>query len=538
MNIIEDNKQKLELYRTKPPHASYISGLIDGDGTIFIRKIKDGYQSGISLTQSRTNILQILQYHYGGTIIKPSEHQINTNDMFNEYGYYDINNKRNSYNLIIRSNEYEYLLNDIYKTIILKVEQINYLKEFEQYVNKPDKIEEKENLFKLCSDKNETKLNEMYDISRLNIEYIQGLFDAEGHIFLSYKKTDDNKPKFTKAVYMKITQKNHPEILPKIQEFLGFGKVSDYNYYVDTFDDCLKLTVLLKDGLIIKYNQICAFEKYLHTELSKSEKYTDELHAKRESLYKIINKEKHQIEVYEESDYYITDKNNTNMNNNLKEGLLLKIENKNKICEEEKKIKQMEFYQKKSESMKGENHYFYNKHFTDDHKSKISMTNSKVKRGDKYTDPVLKEIFQLKGTMLQKDVAEKYDSTRETIRRIWAEEMLPTDHPNYGKLKVKPIDNEHGKTSAQKTSDTKKTLDNVVYLEIISWKKKKLNGEKLNGKIISSTKLAEHLSEKHNQKVTNDIVKNIWLGKTKLHEFNFPVDSEICFSEYLEIIGK
>jgi len=538
MNIIEDNKQKLELYKTKPPHSSYISGLIDGDGTIFIRKIKDGYQSGISLTQSRTNILQILQYHYEGTIIKPSEHQINTNDIFNEYCYYDINNKRNSYNLIIRSNEYEYLLNDIYKTIILKVEQINYLKEFEQYVNKPDKIEEKENLYKLCSEKNETKLNETYDISRLNIEYIQGLFDAEGHLFLSYKKTDDNKPKFTKAVYMKITQKNHPEILPKIQEFLGFGKVSDYNYYVDTFEDCLKLTVLLKDGLIIKYNQICAFEQYLHTELSKSEKYTDELHIKREELYKIINKEKHQIEVYEESDYYITDNNNTNMNNNLKEGLLLKMENKNKICEQEKQIKQMEFYQKKSESMKGENHYFYNKHFTDDHKSKISMTNSKVKRGDKYTDDVLKEIFQLKGTMLQKDVAEKYDCTREIIRRIWIEEMLPTDHPNYGKLKVKPIEDENSKTSAQKTSDTKKTLDNVVYLEIISWKKKKLNGEKLNGKIISSTKLAEHLSEKYNQKVTNDIVKNIWLGKTKLHEFNFPGDSEICYSEYLEIIGK
>ena len=41
MNIIEDNKQKLELYKTKPLHPSYISGLIDGDGTIFIRKIKE-----------------------------------------------------------------------------------------------------------------------------------------------------------------------------------------------------------------------------------------------------------------------------------------------------------------------------------------------------------------------------------------------------------------------------------------------------------------------------------------------------------------
>ena len=73
MNIIEDNKNKIHKYSLSPPNPSYIAGLIDGDGTIFIRKIKNGYQSGILLTQSRTNILQILRYHYGGTIVKPTE---------------------------------------------------------------------------------------------------------------------------------------------------------------------------------------------------------------------------------------------------------------------------------------------------------------------------------------------------------------------------------------------------------------------------------------------------------------------------------
>jgi filamentous hemagglutinin family protein len=61
MNIINDNKNKLIQYELNPPNPSYIAGFIDGDGTIFIRKINDGYQSGISLSQSRTNILQILQ---------------------------------------------------------------------------------------------------------------------------------------------------------------------------------------------------------------------------------------------------------------------------------------------------------------------------------------------------------------------------------------------------------------------------------------------------------------------------------------------
>jgi hypothetical protein len=67
-NIEEDNKQKMEKYKFHSPHASYIAGLIDGDGCIFIRKIKDGFQSGISITQVRTNILQILMYHFGGSI--------------------------------------------------------------------------------------------------------------------------------------------------------------------------------------------------------------------------------------------------------------------------------------------------------------------------------------------------------------------------------------------------------------------------------------------------------------------------------------
>ena len=39
-------------------------------------------------------------------------------------------------------------------------------------------------------------------------------------------------------------------------------------------------------------------------------------------------------------------------------------------------------------------------------------------------------------------------------------------------------------------------------------------------------------------KSSNDIIKNTWSGKTKLHEFNFPEDSEITYEKYLELIGK
>jgi hypothetical protein len=63
-----DNITHIERFKKSPPHPSYIAGMIDGDGCIFIRKITHGYQSGISITQCRTNVLQVIRYHYGGSI--------------------------------------------------------------------------------------------------------------------------------------------------------------------------------------------------------------------------------------------------------------------------------------------------------------------------------------------------------------------------------------------------------------------------------------------------------------------------------------
>ena len=120
----------------------------------------------------------------------------------------------------------------------MKKDQINLLVDFEKLVNKVN-CEEKEELCNKCLELNKIKKNN-YEYSNLNIEYIQGIFDAEGHIYVSYKKIN-NQIKFSNGVYMKITQKNHPEIIKEIHKFLGFGKISEYIYYVDTFEDCLKL---------------------------------------------------------------------------------------------------------------------------------------------------------------------------------------------------------------------------------------------------------------------------------------------------------
>ena len=518
MNIIEDNLLKLNKLKNIKLNLSYIAGLIDGDGTIFIRKIKDGFQSGISLTQSRTNILQIIQYHYGGTIVSPSE--ILIEDIFNEDGFYDKNNRRNSYTLFIRSNEYNFILNDIYKHIILKQTQIHALMEFSKIVNKQNMNEEKEKLYQICKETNLTKENETYDISRLNIDYIKGLFDAEGHIFLSYKKIN-NEIRFTKGVYMKITQKNHPKIIDEIHKFLNFGKKSNYNYYVDTFEDCLKLIDLLKDNLIIKENQINAFETYLKTRLDKSEKYCNETHIKRLDLYKIINMEKHQIEIYCE-----------------------KLENKKGYEQNlinEKELKKQEFYLAKSESMKGENHHFYGQKLSNEHALNISIATTNAKRANNpnLTNEKIREIYNLKDTMMQKDVVEKYDMNREMIRRIWNRQIIPTDDPDFLIKKTELVSkvslSKDDLTFEQKTSLGKRSLNIDEIIEILQWKFKKNNGEKLNEKSISAPKLCEYLSKLWNKKVSVDTIKNLWIGRTKIFEFEF-IDKNMSYQEYLEII--
>jgi hypothetical protein len=528
MNIKEDNIQKLLKYKSNPPNPSYIAGFIDGDGTIFIRKIKDGYQSGISITQSRTNILQILQYHFGGTIIKPSS--LNTENIFNEDGYYDKNNKRNSYTLTIRSNEYKYLLNYICDKFILKEDQINSLLKFEKIVNKIELKEEKENLCNICLNINKNKKLINYDYSKLNIEYIQGIFDAEGHVNIGFRRDENNKIKFSKGIYMKITQKNHPEIIKEIQKFLGFGKSSDYIYYVDNFEDCLKLIKLIKDGLIVKYNQVIAFEEYINSRLEKSEKYNEEIHIKREKIYKIINMEKHQIEIYNEAD------NKEGYNKKV----LLDLEKQNIEKEEKKK----EFYIKKAESMTGLNNPNYGQHLSNEHALNISIGTTIAKRSNNpnLTNDKIREIYDLKDKIMQKDVAEKYGMNREIIRRIWNRLIIPTDDPDFLIKKTELVSKENSLSSdnltfEQKTSLGKRSLSTIQYVEIILWKIKKNNGELLNDKKIFSTTLADYLTKIWNTKVTNDMIKNIWSGKTKLFDFEFN-NSEISYEKYLEVVSK
>jgi hypothetical protein len=203
----------------------------------------------------------------------------------------------------------------------------------------------------------------------------------------------------------------------------------------------------------------------------------------------------------------------------------------------EKKKEQTKLIQ--SLSKMGINNPNYGKKMSDEHVCKISIESSKTKRAKNpnLTNEKIHEIYKLKDKIMQKDVAEKYNMNREMIRRIWNRELLPTDDPEFetNVLNKKTTKNIDHSTS---TSLGKRSLTTPQYIEIIMWKQKHNNSELLDGKKITSTKLAIALSEKMKTKITNDIIKNIWNGRTKLFESEFEGNETMSYQNYQTIIGN
>jgi hypothetical protein len=166
-----DNLTQLARFKSLPPHPAYIAGLIDGDGCIFIRKIANGYQSGITITQCRSNILQVIRYHFGGSITTSINRNDKVEDMLNETGeFYHKHNRRNQYNLMLRSNEYKLLLDYIRFSFIIKQPQIECLNEFYKLTDIPNMDDSKEALYQKCKTYNKNKIMDKTHLVRISIE--------------------------------------------------------------------------------------------------------------------------------------------------------------------------------------------------------------------------------------------------------------------------------------------------------------------------------------------------------------------------------
>ena len=389
LTIEEDNLEKLLRFKTSPPHPSYIAGFIDGDGCIFVRKIADGFQSGFTITQCRTNILQILRYHFGGSITSSINRNNKIENLMDETNeYFHKHNVRNQYNLLIRSNEYQILLEYLQNSFIIKEKQYKYLHEFNKFIHLPNKTCEKEKLHDLCLKYNKKCKLDENNLSRLNIEYISGLFDAEGCVFIGNNK----------RIKITIAQKNHPEILNSIQQFLHYGKIEgNIKFEVRKKSNCLNFIQLVKPFIIVKYNQILALETFLTT--------TDI--SIKEQMYKICNEEKHKIENF-------TDLNQSEKGKNAFLEIVKVRELKKKLCGQ---IKMQQFYKEKSEKMTGDGNHNFAKTFTEQHKKKMSLSIRDSKNG--VSDEIIKNVREMiQSGHKNMDIQNLLNLPRHTITRI------------------------------------------------------------------------------------------------------------------------
>jgi len=494
--ISEDNQIHLQRFKTNPPHPSYIAGFIDGDGCIFIRKISDGFQSGITITQCRTNILHVIRYHFGGSITTTANRNNKKINIMNEQNYYDKHTQRNQYNLLIRSNDYSLLLKYIKNNMVIKNGQINCLNQFLQLVNLQNKSEEKEELYMKCSEYNKQKISNNINFGNITIEYIAGLFDAEGCFYICLKK-------FSKS-YISITQKNNPLVLVYISEFLGFGNIDCENKFkIYKQCDCLKFIQLVKEYLIVKYNQAEAFEIFLKT--------SDTII--KEQMYIICNKEKHEIEIF-------TD---LNQNENGKEGYLetLRLRSlKEQICKE---IHFKQVYRVKSEKMKGEGNHNFGKSFSEETKKKMSASIREAKGS--VSDEMIMQVRNLiteghKNTEIQ----ELISLPKHTITRIKNGEIVCRNEEKKEKQSLTQVEVNLSKRKIQ-------TDEIIIVIEKLNenWK---------------PMRILDYLIEERNKNntpntLTIDIIKNIKRnltnGKQVIYESELPKEK---YEYYLKIINE
>jgi len=394
-NIYYDNLKHLNKYKNEPPSNSYIAGFIDGDGCIFIRKIKDGFQTGISITQCRTNILQILKYHFGGIItrsFRKNKNDYKIIDFFNKNktNNHYINTTRNQFNLIIRSNEYNFIINYLYDKLIIKNYHYQCLYRISKYVNIQNTNEIKNEIYKKYLDFSYSNIDIDNLIDRLNIDYISGLFDAEGCLYI-------NKNNYNKF-YISITQKQFPILIHKIIDYLKFGNIDEnFRFKIYNKSHCLKFIEIIKNKCIVKYNQIIAFETFLIT--------ND--HNIKSKMYNICNYEKHSSE-----NFYQCNKNNIGNELFIENTKLHRI----KILIH-KQIINKNIYLQKSINMMGINNHNYGKKLSDSIKSKISLSNIKIKR--KIDDETIEKVLNmLKNGHKNVYIQNTLNLPRHTVTRI------------------------------------------------------------------------------------------------------------------------
>lgn len=516
----QDKKEnpKLELIETYNNlnsidfHPSYLGGLYDGDGCIRIQKIESGYQLVVGFYQSVTNILEYLQKAFGGFIYK-----INKNCG---------PNTRQQYAHKLYGKECEMLLNYLDKGCILKHDRVITAKKFLNHIKK-ENSEEKEKLYLKLSQLNQGKIvpNKNYD--KINYEYIAGLFDSEGYIGCRQNG----------KIKLSICQKSHPDILEKIKIFLGYGTSNNTHFLMYNSANIKILLSKMYDFLIVKKYQVDHMFSFLETnkKLSTNKNSAENIEEKRRYHSEMMKQDKHTSINIENEKL----KQNNNFHKNVNKNVNDDIKQIEKIKKNE------EIRDIMSEKKKGINNCNYGIIRNEEHCNKISENT--IGKHRSITDEQIDEMKKLRNEGLKyTEIAKKFNMSRQCV----------TDYINDKFMKISDINDENmkirfGKMKKEKEQKRKEMemIKNMTteQIKIHNNRKNSLSKRSYGMDIVvdilelklnknTSTNVVKIINQKYNEnKITIDIVKNIWSGKTKFDEIDFE-NQNMTYEKYKQII--
>lgn len=255
-------KKNVQTVNVTENFKQYLSGFFDGDGSIAIEKMKNGYTLRIKFSQSNESWIDTIKNYY---------------PFLKKTGYKRRCNSRTEYELRASGVQIKPLVQDLLIYSILKYEQLLEANKFFELINVKNKNEEKEKIYINLKKLKINSKNKPYE--RLSIPYIAGLFDAEGSIGI-----------YNKTLRVKITQKSDIIILEQISKIYNSTNNID-NYAISFYGkNSFEFLNNVKDFCIYKTPQILVALKYINT---INIKLTYEIIKLREEYIKVLKREKH-----------------------------------------------------------------------------------------------------------------------------------------------------------------------------------------------------------------------------------------------------
>ncbi len=258
-------------------NAKYLGGLYDADGSIFINKTRHGYVLKVCFSQTRPEIMKMLQMVYGGKIYVGKNRKLRTQNVINENDPVKGTLVKQQYDYVITGKHCDKILDILEKGCIKKYENTQIAKKFLKYLNVYNTNSEKEKLYTDMTELNRGKqerLNEPYN--RVDTDYICGIFDGDGYIYSECFKNRSSTNKVPRLVgfCLVIIQKSDLKLLEHINNYVTNntkikytrkwkGKVKDRVEGRIDFDAgkwyCNDPNIL--DSIIIPMEQLCIIKK-------------------------------------------------------------------------------------------------------------------------------------------------------------------------------------------------------------------------------------------------------------------------------------